>query len=105
MEETGDLPSTVAPQQDGKEQLEDEIMLLRHEKARTKTLFTKARHRLLVIIQEKDVTAETIQDACETLDGTLETAMDTMMNLTDKYKETGERDSNSELCQEIESLR
>ena len=35
---------------------------------------------------------------------TLETAMDTMTSLTDKYKETRDRDSNSKLCQEIERL-
>ena len=30
--------------------------------------------------------------------------MDTMMSLTDKYKETRDRESNSKLCQEIEKL-
>ena len=64
------------------------------------TLGIRPRHRLLVLIQEKDVTVEAIQDACETLDGALETVMDTMMSLTDKYKETRDRESNSKLCQE-----
>ena len=105
-EENSDIPNPVVPQQEDQEQLEDAIVVLRQEKARTKTLFTKARHRLLVLIQEKDVTVEAIQDACETLDGALETVMDTMMSLTDKYKETltRGRESNSKLCQEIEKL-
>ena len=80
------------------------IVVLRQEKAGTKILFTKARRWLLVLMQEKDVTVEAIQDACETLDGALETVMDTMMSLTDKYKETRDRESNSKLCQEIEKL-
>ena len=45
-----------------------------------------------------------VQEACEALDDALETAMDTMISLTDKYKETRDRDSNSKLCQEIEKL-
>ena len=52
-EENSDIPNPVAPQQEDKEQLEDAIVALRQEKARTKTLFTKARRRLLVLIQEK----------------------------------------------------
>ena len=76
-------------------------MALRQEKARTKTYFTKARCRLLVLIQE---TVEAVQEACEALDDALETAMNTMTSLTDKYKETRDRDSNSKLCQEIERL-
>ena len=41
MEENNDIPNPVAPQQEHKEQLEDAIMVLRQEKARTKTLFTR----------------------------------------------------------------
>ena len=52
-EENSDIPNPVIPQQEDKEQLEDTIVALRQEKARTKTLFTKARRRLLVLIQEK----------------------------------------------------
>ena len=76
-------------------------MALRQEKARTKTYFSKARHQLLVLIQEKDVTVAAIQEACEALDDALAIAMDTMKSLTNKYKETRDRDSNSKLCQEI----
>ena len=46
---TNDLPETVLFQQENREQqLEDDIVALRQEKARSKTLFTKARRRLLV---------------------------------------------------------
>ena len=38
------------------------------------------------------------------MDDALETAMDTMTSLTDKYKETRDRDSDSKYCQEIEKL-
>ena len=105
MEEESSDSRAVTPQQDNaKEKLEDAIVALRQEKARTKIYFTKARRRLLVLIQEKDVIVAAVQEACEALDDALETAMDTMTSLTDKYKETRDRDSNSKLCQEIERL-
>ena len=104
MEESSDSRAVTPQQGDAKEKLEDAIVALRQEKARTKTYFTKARRRLLVLIQEKDVTVGAVQEACEALDDAMETAMDTMISLTDKYKETRDRDSNSKLCQEIEKL-
>ena len=104
MEENSDSRAVSPQQDDAKKKLEDDIVVLRQEKARTKTFFTKVRRRLLILIQEKDVTVGVVQDACEALDDALETALDTIMNLTDKYKETRDRDSNSKLCQEIEKL-
>ena len=104
MEENSDSRAVSPQQDDAKKKLEDDIVVLRQEKARTKTFFTKVRRRLLILIQEKDVTVGMVQDACEALDDALETALDTIMNLTDKYKETRDRDSNSKLCQEIEKL-
>ena len=43
MDETSDITKVVTPQEEDKEQLEDAIVVLRQEKARTKTHFTKAR--------------------------------------------------------------
>ena len=102
---TSEPTETVLPQQGDKEQqLEDEIVGLRQEKARTKTCFTKARRCLLVVIHEKEVTVETIQNACETVDGALETVMDIMMSLTDKYREARDRSNASKVCKEIETI-
>ena len=39
MEENSHIPNPVAPQQGDKEKMEDAIMVLRQEKARTKTLY------------------------------------------------------------------
>ena len=39
MEENSDIPNPVVPQQEDKEQLEDAIVVLRQEKARTKTFY------------------------------------------------------------------
>ena len=36
MEENSDIPNPIAPQQEDREQLEDAIVVLRQEKARTK---------------------------------------------------------------------
>jgi len=99
-----DLSETVLPQQDREQQLEDEMVALRQEKARTKTLFTKARRCLLVLLQERDVSVETIQSSCERVDGVLETVMDTMISLTDKYREVRDRNYTNKVCQEIETV-
>ena len=78
---TNDLAETVLFQQENrKQQLEDDIVALRQEKARSKTLFTKARRHLLVLKQEKDVTAQTIQNACDSGWGTSDS---TMVSLAD----------------------
>ena len=84
-EESSDSRAVTLQQDDSKEKLEDAIVALRQEKARTETYFTKARCRLLILIPDKDVTVGAVQEACEALDDALETAMDTMISLTDKY--------------------
>ena len=88
-------------QQQGNEQLEDSILELRQEKAKVKTLFTKARRRTLVLIQEKDVTVEVIKDACEDLDEALANVMDTMTRLADAFRENRDRKNGDKLSQEI----
>ena len=50
------------------------------------------------------ITVGAVQEACEALDDALETAMDTTMSLTDKYKETRDHGGNSKLCQETKKL-
>ena len=88
-------------QQQGNEQLEDSILELRQEKAKVKTLFTKARRRTLVLIQDKDVTVEVIKDACEDLDEALANVMDTMTRLADAFRENRDRKNDDKLSQEI----
>ena len=91
-------------QQQGNEQLEDSILDLRQEKAKVKTLFTKARRRTLVLIQEKDVTVEVIKDACKDLDEALANVMDTMTRLADAFRENRDHKNGDKLSQEIEKV-
>ena len=91
-------------QQQGNEQLEDSILELRQEKAKVKKLFTKARRRTLLLIQEKDVTVEVIKNACEDLDEALANVMDTMTRLADAFRENRDRKNGDKLSQEIEKV-
>ena len=63
-------------------------MVLRQEKARIKTLH-QGKVPVIRFNTRERCNCRGNSD-CETLDGALETAMDTMMSLTDKYKETRE---------------
>ena len=91
-------------QQQGNERLEDSILELRQEKAKVKALFTKARRRTLVLIQEKYVTVEVIKDACEDLDEALANVRDTMTRLADAFRENRDRKNGDKLSQEIEKV-
>ena len=59
---------------------------------------------MLVLLQEKEVSIEGIQNACERVDGAIETVMDTMVCLTDKYREIKDRDNINKICLEIETV-
>jgi len=104
MEENSASDHGETQQEDREQKLEDDIVALRQEKARTKTLFIKARCYLLVLLQEKEVSIESIQNSCERVDGALETVIDTMVSLTDKYREVRNRDNISKICLEIETV-
>ena len=73
-------------------------------KAKAKSAFTKHRHHLLVLIQDKEVNIEAISKMCDILDESEQETMDIMLRLSEKHK--GEKDSKSccRLSQEIEQL-
>ena len=78
-------------------------MELKEIKAKAKSAFTKVRHHLLVLIQDK-VDVDTIK-MYDTLDESEQETMDIMLKLSEKYK--GEKDSPTscyKLSQEIEQL-
>ena len=73
-------------------------------KAKAKSAFTKHRHHLLVLIQDKEVNVEAISKMCDSLDESEQETMDIMLRLSEKHK--GEKDSKSccKLSQEMEQL-
>ena len=62
-------------------------------KAKAKSEFTKHRHHLLVVIQDKEVTVEAISEICDISEKSEQETMDTMLRLSEKHK--GGKDSKS----------
>jgi len=83
---------------------EETIVDLKQEKARFKTAFTRTRRRLLVLLQQADVTVEQIDDASEQLNMSMEETMEAMARLFTKYKMEKDSKSNEKLSSEIEQI-
>lgn len=59
---------------------------LKREKFRTKSNFTKAKNKVLFLIDKQENPSHSeIQDACLKMDDTMESAMDVMTNLSELY--------------------
>ena len=83
---------------------EETIVDLKQGKARCKTAFTRTRRRLLVLIQQSDVTIEQIDEASEHLNIAMDEAMEAMDRLSTKYKVEKDSKSNEKLGSEIEQI-
>ena len=64
---------------------EKTIVGLKQLKAQAKTVFTRTRRQLLVIIQQDKVTTDEIKEECEALDIAQEEAMGIMARLLEKH--------------------
>ena len=80
------------------------ITELKQSKARAKTAFTKSRRALLVLIQQKGVAADEIQEACLGLDLAQEEAMEAIEKLSDRYKAEKDYRSCDKLGQEVDRI-
>ena len=80
------------------------LVELKQAKAQAKTIFTKSRRSLLVIIQEEKVSTHEIKGACEELDLAQEGAMEVMTRLLSKYIADKDYRNSEKLSQEIEKL-
>ena len=83
-----DLPLTEDAEKDRENASElfvENVTELKHSKARAKAAFTKARHALLVHIQQKELTLDAIQEAYVTLDMAQEEAMEVIEKLLDGF--------------------
>ena len=88
---------------DNVEMFEETIADLKQNKARSKTVFTKARRRLLVLIQE-NITVEKIDEECEQLEMLMEELLEVTGRLSAKYKLEKDSKSNDKLSSEIEQI-
>jgi len=77
---------------------------LKQEKVRLKTAFTRTRRRLLVLLQQADVTVEQIDDVSEQLNMSMEETMEAMARLSTKYKIEKDSKNNEKLSSEIEQI-
>ena len=77
---------------------------LKQLKAQAKTVFTRTRRQLLVIIQQNKVTTDEIKEECEALDIAQEEAMGIMARLLDKYIAEKDNKNSEKLSQEIGNI-
>ena len=85
---------------------EETVEDLKQTKARSKTVFTKARRRLLVLLQ-KHITVEKIGKECEQLEMLMEKLklLEVTNRLSAKYKHKKDINSNDKLSLEIEQIK
>ena len=78
---------------------------LKREKARAKWNFTRAKNKVLFLIEQQEKPGcREIQDACNKMDNTMESAMDVMTNLSELYVKNKEKEKNNKVILEMEKL-
>ena len=79
--------------------------LLKREKARTKSNFTRIKNKLLFLIEQRELPSQhEIQDACSRMDNCMESAMDAMINLSELYMKYKEKGKNNKVVLELDTL-
>ena len=84
-----DLLLTEDAEKDRENRIElfvENVTELKHSKARAKTAFTKTMRALLVLILQRELTLDAIQEACVTLDMVQEEAMEAIEKLLDRFR-------------------
>ena len=102
VEPKGDDP---LPSEQGDDvETEGTIIELKQQKARAKTVFTRARRQLLVTVQQDNVGTDEIKERCEALDMAQEEVMDIMARLLDRYMALKDNKNSEKLSQEIDNI-
>ena len=98
------LPLTASSDAENVEQsAEESIVEFKQRKAKAKSAFTRVRRHLLVHIQDEEVDVDSIKEMCDALDDSEQETMDTILRLSDRYKDK-DCQANYKLSQEIEQL-
>ena len=83
----------------------ERVETFKQEKAKTKANFTRARRRLLALIDDDQPPRRgEVRDECKGLDAAWESAMNVMENLSEEYSRQGDRYNRRKLGREIEQL-
>ena len=78
---------------------------LKRENARTKSNFTRSRNKLLFLIEKQELPSRgEIQDACNRLDNAMESAMDTMISLSELYMKNKDMENSKKVVLEMEKI-
>ena len=102
VEPKGDDP--LPSEQEDDVETEGTIIELKQQKARAKTVFTRARRQLLVTVQQDNVGTDEIKERCEALDMAQEEVMDIMARLLDRYMALKDNKNSEKLSQEIDNI-
>ena len=87
------------------EDVEERLETFKQQKAKAKTNFTRARHKLLALIDDDHPPRRSeVREECRKLDTALEKAMCVMENLSEEYSRVGDRYNRRKLGREIEQL-
>lgn len=79
--------------------------VLKKEKARAKSDFTRARNKLSALLEKQDLQSRrAVQDACSNMDSRLEIAMDIMISLSDLYMKHNDLEKGKKVVAEMEKL-
>ena len=83
----------------------DRLDAFKEEKCRAKTSFTRARRKLLSLIDDDHPPRRNdVRNGCENLDLVLETALRIMENLSEEYSRRGDRYNRKKVGREMEQL-
>ena len=87
------------------EDSEDRLDTFKEEKCRAKTNFTRARRKLLSLIDDDHPPRRNeVRNGCENLDLVLEAALRIMENLSEEYSRRGDRYNRKKVGREMEQL-
>lgn len=79
--------------------------VLKKQKSRAKSSFTRARNKLLFLLEEQELPSRReVKELCQKVDSYLETAMDVMTKLSDFFLKSKQMNSGRKVVLEMEKV-
>ena len=102
---SNDIEANMDEENKSDDEAEERLNILKLEKMKAKTSFTKTRRQLLGLLDEFDLPSrQDIMEACEKLEAVHERAFSVMVELSKEYSRQGDRKNRNKTTQEIEQL-
>ena len=102
---SNDIEANMDEENKSDDEAEERLNILKLEKMKAKTSFTKTRRQLLGLLDEFDLPSrQDIMEACEKLEAVHERAFSVMVELLKEYSRQGDRKNRNKTTQEIEQL-